>query len=143
MPVRTSSAVWEGNLVQGNGTMTVGDGVFQGPYSFPSRFEEGDGTNPEELIGAAHAGCFSMALSHGLDQAGFTPVRVQTSADVHLERDPAGGFHVSKIELNVEADVPGIDDSTFQEQAAGAKEGCPISKLLKGGTEIVVNAKLV
>ena len=142
MPTRTSEATWEGNLAEGNGRMTVGKGAYEGPYSFKSRFEDGVGTNPEELIAAAHAGCYSMALSNGLDKAGHTPTRVHTTAKVHLDKAQEGGFYISKIDLHVEADVPGIDDDTFQEQAETAKENCPISKLLKPGAEITLDAKL-
>ncbi len=141
MAVRKSEAVWKGNLPEGKGTMKVGDGAYEGPYSFASRFEEGTGTNPEELIAAAHAGCFSMALSHGLAQAGHTPRRVHTTAHVHLVKDPAGGFHIPKIELVTEADVPGLDAQAFQEQAQAAKKNCPVSKLLTGA-EITVRATL-
>ena len=142
MSVRTSTAVWEGDLPSGHGTMTIGDGVYTGAYSFPSRFQEGDGTNPEELIAAAHAGCYSMAFSHVLAGAGHTPTRVHTTAKVHLEADPAGGFHIPKIELHAEAVVPGIDEATFQEHAEAAKQGCPVSKLYKGA-EITLDARLV
>jgi osmotically inducible protein OsmC len=141
MAVRTASAVWNGGLQDGNGTMQLSSGAFEGQYSFSSRFEEGTGTNPEELIGAAHAGCFSMALSAGLGRAGFTPTRVATSARVHLTKGDAG-FQISKIELDTEAAVPGIDDAAFQEQAEAAKQGCPVSQAL-AGVEIVLNAKLV
>ncbi len=141
MAVRTSEATWRGNLTEGSGTMQVGAGAYKGAYSFASRFEEGTGTNPEELIGAAHAGCFSMALSHGLAQAGHTPRSVHTVAKVHLTKDPAGGFRISTIELHTEADVPGLDAKTFQEQAQAAKAGCPISKLLTGA-DIELHAKL-
>jgi osmotically inducible protein OsmC len=142
MPVRTSEAVWQGDLPTGKGTMKVGNGAYEGAYSFPSRFEEGDGTNPEELIAAAHAGCFSMAFSNVLAKAGHTPIRVHTTARVHLDKDPAGGFHISTIELITEADVPGIDADAFQEHAEAAKKGCPVSKLLTGAT-IKLNATLV
>ncbi len=142
MSVRTSKAVWEGDLPSGNGTMTVGDGVYEGAYSFPSRFQEGDGTNPEELIAAAHAGCYSMALSHVLAEAGHTPTRVHTTAHVHLGPDPDGGFHIPKIELHTEAVVPGLDNTAFQKHAEAAKQGCPVSKLYTGA-EITLNAKLV
>jgi osmotically inducible protein OsmC len=104
MAVRSAQAVWEGDLKQGKGTMRLGSGAFEGKYSFQSRFEEGAGTNPEELIAAAHAGCFSMALSNGLSQAGFPPTRVQTTARVHLERGDQG-FAISRIELTTEATV--------------------------------------
>lgn len=141
MPIRMSEAVWEGNLKDGKGTMRLGSGVWQGSYSFASRFQEGGGTNPEELIGAAHAGCFSMALSHGLAQAGHTPIRVQTSAKVHLEK--AGeGFRISQIDLNCDADVPGIDQETFQKFAEDAKQNCPVSKLVTGA-RIQLQARLV
>src|SRR5579872_2711454 len=108
MAARTSEAEWKGSLREGKGTMKLGSGAFQGAYSFSSRFESGTGTNPEELIAAAHAGCFSMALSHGLAQAGFTPMRVHTTAKVHLEKT-ADGFGIPRIDLVTEADVPGID----------------------------------
>src|SRR5436853_7562339 len=110
MAIRTGSAVWEGTLKQGQGTMKLGSGAFEGQYSFSSRFEEGNGTNPEELIAAAHAGCFSMALSAALGRAGHTVNRVATTAKVHLDRGDSG-FKISKIELNTEADIPGIDDA--------------------------------
>jgi osmotically inducible protein OsmC len=141
MAVRSSTAQWEGDLKAGKGTMTVGKGAYTGPFSFVSRFEEGPGTNPEELIAAAHAGCFSMAFSNGLAKAGHTPRKVSTRADVHLTADPAGGFHVSKIELFCDAEVPGIDAAKFQELAEATRTGCPISKLLKAA-EIVVKATL-
>ncbi len=141
MPVRSSSAVWNGNLMQGSGTVKVGTGVFEGKYSFPSRFESGQGTNPEELIAAAHAGCYSMALSATLGKAGFNPARVATTAKVHLER-VGEGFSITKIELVTEAQVPGIDNTAFQTHAEGAKKGCPVSKAL-AGTEITLSANLV
>jgi osmotically inducible protein OsmC len=141
MAIRTAKAQWDGTLQEGKGTMSLGSGAFQGAYSFSSRFEEGTGTNPEELIGAAHAGCFSMALSAALGKNGFTPKRVSTSANVHLTKG-ADGFAINQIELNTEAEVPGIDAAKFQEIAEGAKKGCPVSKAL-AGTEIKLNAKLV
>src|SRR6266436_8271852 len=107
MAKRTASAVWEGTLREGKGTVKLGSGAFEGAYSFASRFEEGKGTNPEELIGAAHAGCFSMALSAGLGRAGFTPKRIETSARVHLEK-VGEAFRITRIELKTEAAVPGI-----------------------------------
>src|SRR6516225_7725532 len=109
MPTRNAEAVWEGNLKDGKGTMKLASGAYEGQYSFASRFESGKGTNPEELIAAAHAGCFSMALSHGLSQAGFTPRRVHTTAKVHLEKG-AAGFEIPRIELQTEADVPNISE---------------------------------
>ena len=141
MPVRTSEAEWKGNLLQGQGTMKLGSGAFEGKYSFPSRFESGQGTNPEELIGAAHAGCYSMALSFILGNAGFNPTRVHTTARVHLEK-VGDGFSITKIELETEAQIPGIDDKTFQGHAEAAKKGCPVSKALTG-TTITLKAKLV
>jgi osmotically inducible protein OsmC len=142
MAIRSSNAQWEGDLKSGKGTMTVGKGAYTGPFSFASRFEEGTGTNPEELIAAAHAGCFSMAFSAELAKAGHTPTRVATKATVHLGADPAGGARVSKIELETEAQVPGIDNTKFQEIAEGARKGCPISKLLTGAP-ISLTAKLL
>jgi lipoyl-dependent peroxiredoxin len=142
MPVRTADAEWKGNLREGQGTMKLGSGAFEGNYSFGSRFEESKGSNPEELIAAAHAGCFSMALSAGLSRAGFTPTRVHTSAKVHIEQ-VEGGFGITKIELNTEAEIPGIDNAAFQEQAEAAKKGCPVSKALASVPDIQLNAKLV
>ncbi len=141
MPVRTADAVWEGNLKNGKGKMKFGGGAFEGNYSSSSRFEEGKGTNPEELIGAAHAGCFSMAFSNGLDQAGFTPNRVNTNAKVFIEK-MSDGFRITRIELQTEAQVPGIDEATFQNQAEAAKKNCPVSQALKA-VEIRLNAKLL
>lgn len=141
MPVRRAKAVWEGGLKDGQGRVELGSGAFQGRYSFGSRFEEAGGTNPEELIGAAHAGCFSMALSAGLGRANFSPRRVETSAKVHLEK-VGEGFKITRIELDTEAEVPGIDEATFQEHARKAKEGCPVSQAL-GTVEITLNARLV
>src|SRR3954471_19989945 len=125
MPIRTANARWEGNLTEGSGTMKTGKGGLSGNYSFKSRFEEGEGTNPEELIAAAHAGCFSMAFSKDLADAGFTPTSVETTAKVHLDKGDAG-FGVSRIDLETVGNVPGIDEGTFQKIATGAKENCPI-----------------
>ena len=141
MPIRTASARWEGNLTEGSGTVKTGKGGYQGNYSFKSRFEEGEGTNPEELIAAAHSGCFSMAFSKGLADAGFTPTSVETTAKVHLDKTD-GGFGVTRIELDTVGDVPGIDGDTFQKIAEGAKENCPISRLLAPGAEITLTARL-
>src|SRR5919206_2613423 len=124
MPTRTSSARWQGTLKDGSGTMALGSGAFEGAYSFPSRFENGTGTNPEELIAAAHAGCFSMALAHGLSQAGHAPKRVSTTARVHLDKTE-GGFSITRIELDTEAEVPGLDEGGFRQQAEAAKQNCP------------------
>lgn len=143
MPVRSASAVWKGSLKDGQGTFGYGAGehAYEGVYSFPSRFEEGEGTNPEELIGAALASCFSMALSGALGRAGFEPRSVETRADVHLEQvDDA--FTITRIELETQAEAPGIDEAAFQEQAEGAKNGCPVSRSL-GGVEITLSAKLL
>jgi osmotically inducible protein OsmC len=109
--------------------MRLGSGAYEGAYSFASRFEDGTGTNPEELLGAAHAGCFSMALSAGLERGGRPPTSVDTAAHVHLER-AEGGFRIGRIELECTAVVPGIDDAAFQEEAAAAKAGCPVSQAL-------------
>ena len=141
MPVRSAKAGWEGGLKDGQGKVSLGSGAFEGRYSFGSRFEEAGGTNPEELIGAAHAGCFSMALSAGLGRAGFAPKRVATSAKVHLEK-VGEGFKITRIELDNESEIPGIDEAAFQEAARKAKEGCPVSQAL-GGVEITLNARLV
>lgn len=141
MPVNTASAVWEGRLRDGNGKMRLGSGAYEGPYSFVSRFESGAGTNPEELIGAAHAGCFSMAFAATLERAGFVATSVKTSAKVHLDKVDAG-FAITRIELSTEAVVPGIDEAAFQEHAQSAKVGCPVSKAL-AGVEISLVANLV
>ncbi len=140
MPDRTANAVWEGTLQEGKGSMKLGTGAFEGAYSFQSRFEEGTGTNPEELIGAAHAGCFSMALSGALGRAGFQPNKVATTATVKLNKVESG-FKITNIQLDTEADIPGIDNAQFQEIANGAKENCPVSQAL-AGVEISLNAKL-
>jgi osmotically inducible protein OsmC len=121
--------------------MRMASGSYEGPYSFQSRFEEGDGTNPEELIAAAHAGCFSMALSAGLERGGHNPNSVETEAKVHLSPKDGGGFRISRIDLVTTADVPGIDDAAFQEVAKAAKEGCPVSGALSA-VEITLDATL-
>ncbi|MDG4763125.1 OsmC family protein [Solwaraspora sp. WMMD406] len=141
MPIRTASARWQGNLTEGSGTIRTGKGGYEGNYSFKSRFEEGEGTNPEELIGAAHAGCFSMAFSKGLADSGFTPTSVQTTASVHLDKTDAG-MTVTRIDLETVGEVPGIDPETFQKLAEAAKANCPISRLLSPGAEITLNASL-
>lgn len=141
MPIRTASARWQGNLTEGSGTIRTGQGGYEGNYSFKSRFEEGEGTNPEELIGAAHAGCFSMALSKGLSDAGFTPNSVETTARVHLDKTEAG-MTITRIALETVADVPGIDEAQFTKLAEAAKAGCPISRLLSPGAEITLTARL-
>lgn len=140
MPDRSSTAVWEGDIQQGRGSMKIGSGAWEGPYSFKSRFEDGKGTNPEELIAAAHAGCFSMALSAALGKAGSPPTRVATTAKVALEK-VGEGFRIPRIHLETKASVPGIDEAKFQEIAKQAKENCPVSKVLSGA-EITLDAKL-
>ena len=141
MATRKADAVWEGGLKDGKGKVSLGSGAFEGNYSFKSRFEDGSGTNPEELIGAAHAGCFSMALSLALEQAGYSPERVSTQARVHLDKD-GEGFAIKKIDLVTEANIPEISEEDFQEQAKTAKENCPVSKAL-AGVDISLDAKLV
>jgi osmotically inducible protein OsmC len=141
MPVREAEAVWDGNLLKGKGKMKFGSGAFEGAYSFSSRFESGQGTNPEELIGAAHAGCFSMAFSLFLEKAGFVPEHIYTRAKVHI--DKAGdGFKITVIELDTEAKVSGVDEKKFLELAEATKMGCPVSVALSG-TEIRLKAKLI
>ena len=141
MAIRSASAVWEGSLKEGKGKVKLGSGAYEGQYSFASRFEEGKGTNPEELIGAAHAGCFSMALSAGLGRSGFTPKRIQTTAKVHLEK-VGEAFRITRIDLATEAEVPKIDTTMFQEHAEAAKKGCPVSAAL-AGVDISLNARLI
>ena len=141
MPIRKAEAIWEGNLKDGKGKMKLGSGAYEGAYSFASRFGDGAGTNPEELLGAAHAGCFSMALSLFLENAGFMPERIQTSARVHI--DKAGdGFKITAIDLETEARVSGIDEKKFLEQAEAVKKGCPVSQAL-ASVEIRLKAKLL
>jgi osmotically inducible protein OsmC len=141
MVTRTADAEWRGSLKEGDGSVKLGSGAFQGTYSFRSRFEEGAGTNPEELLGAAHAACFSMALSLVLGESGFTPRRINTSAAVDIEPS-AGGFSITRIHLKTEADVPGIDAEAFAKSADAAKRGCPVSKAL-GSVDITLDARLV
>jgi len=142
MPTRKAEAEWKGNLAEGSGRLRVGSGALDGPYSFKSRFEEGQtATNPEELIGAAHAGCFTMALTAQLSRAGLTPTRIHTGAKVKLEK-VGEGFSITRIELETEAEILGIDDATFQRNAFDAKQNCPVSKAL-AGTEIHLTATLL
>ena len=139
--LRKASAVWNGGIKDGGGTISTDSGVLSDTqYSFSTRFEDGIGTNPEELIAAAHAGCFSMALSGQLGAAGLTADSINTTAAVRLEKLEAG-FAITKVHLDVTAKIPGADDAAFQTAAANAKAGCPISKLLKA--EITMDAKLV
>jgi lipoyl-dependent peroxiredoxin len=141
MAVQTASAEWNGSLKEGAGKMRVGTGAFEGPFTFVSRFENGAGTNPEELIGAAHAGCFSMALSAALGRAGHNPTSIRTNATVHLGAGDAGPT-ITRIELAVEGVVPGIDQAQFQEFAEGAKKGCVVSRALAGVGDISLTATL-
>lgn len=138
MATTTAQAVWEGTLKEGRGTMTLPKGKFEGPFTFASRFEGAEATNPEELIGAAHAGCFSMFLSALLSKNGYTPTRIQTTATVHLGEGPK----IERIELVTEATVPGLEASAFDDFAKQAKENCPVSKALAGVGEITLSATL-
>jgi lipoyl-dependent peroxiredoxin len=141
MPTRTASATWNGNLKEGNGNFKGSSGTLQGNYSFGTRFEEQKGTNPEELIGAAHAACFSMALAAGLGKNGLNPQRVSTTAAVTIEK-VGEGFKITKIKLTSEASVPGADPKKFQEIANATKTGCPVSGALSA-VPIELDAKLV
>lgn len=142
MPTRTAEAEWKGNLAEGAGRLKVGSGAFDGPYSFKSRFEEGQSaTNPEELLGAAHAGCFTMALTARLSRERLAPTRIHTEAKVKLEKI-GESFSITRIDLETEAEVPNLDDETFQQYATEAKENCPLSKAL-ASTEIHLTAKLL
>ncbi|MCX6082980.1 MAG: OsmC family protein [Chloroflexi bacterium] len=138
MTTRTSSAEWNGTLKEGAGSMKLASGAYEGPYTYASRFESGEGTNPEELIAAAHAGCYSMFLSALLSNAGYTPTHIATTATVHLTQGPT----ISLIELNSEAEIPGISEADFQEKAIEAKQKCPVSKVL-AGAEIRLTATLI
>ena len=138
MPTRIANANWEGDFKRGGGTVAVDSGLFEGPYNFSGRFEDGTGTNPEELLGAAHASCFTMALSVGLTQAGTPPERLETEAQVTVAQ-VEGGFGITKIDLNLRGKVPGIDEAAFIEAANAAKAGCPLSKALAAVPEINLN----
>lgn len=140
MVVRTSMAEWHGRVPDGSGLVGLGSGAFEGPYSFGSRFEKEAGTNPEELLGAAHASCFTMALSLILTKAGYTPGQIRTEAKVHIDRI-GEGFAISRIELVTEADVPGLDAETFSRHAEDAKANCPVSKAL-AAVAITLTARL-
>jgi lipoyl-dependent peroxiredoxin len=142
MPKRTANARWDGSLTEGSGTMRMASGAYEGPYSFQSRFQEGEGTNPEELIAAAHAGCFSMALSLELGNAGHTPESVETEATVHLDKE-GDGFTITRIELRTRARVAGATEDEFQRAAEGAKQGCPVSRALGGVESIELDAQLL
>ena len=140
MPTRNASAVWNGGLKDGNGTVKLGSGAYEGKYSFGTRFEGAPGTNPEELIAAAHAGCYSMALSAGLGKSGHQVTSIRTTAKVTLDQ-VEGGFGITKIELDCEGEVPGIDEQMFLQHAEAAKVGCPVSKAL-AATKIELKARL-
>jgi osmotically inducible protein OsmC len=140
MPVRKSQAVWEGDLLKGKGTMSLGSGAWSGPYSFGTRMQDQPGTNPEELIAAAHAGCFSMALSAALTKGGHPPRRIQTSAEVSFDK-VGEGFKITRILLRTRGEVPGIDEAAFRKVADDAKRTCPVSQVL-AGAEIALEATL-
>jgi osmotically inducible protein OsmC len=140
MPTREAQAEWLGNFARGKGTMSFGSGAFEGTYTADSRFEQGEGTNPEELIAAAHAGCYSMALALALTEAGHEPESVRTTAQVSIEKDD-GGFSITRSELTSEVSVEDLDDAEFQKYADEAKEGCPVSRAL-GAIEIRLDAKM-
>jgi osmotically inducible protein OsmC len=137
MAIRESSAIWKGSLIEGKGSMRLGSGAYEGDFSRASRFEDGPGTNPEELLGAAHAGCFSMFLSAVLSKAGHVPTRIATTAKVHLDAGPK----ITRIELTTVGEVPGIDEKTFIEFAEQAKKGCPVSQAL-AAVDISLTARL-
>ncbi|HEU5002345.1 MAG TPA: OsmC family protein [Actinomycetota bacterium] len=141
MPARTAKAAWEGSLQSGHGTISIESGRLDAPYSFGSRFETEAGTNPEELLGAAAAGCFTMALSLGLTNLGYPPARIDTTASVLIEK-VAEGFSIPSIELHTEAAVAGIAEDTFLAEAEKARAGCPVSKAL-AATKIHLEARLV
>jgi len=138
MAITSASAVWKGNLVDGSGIMTLPKGAYEGPYTRASRFETGPGTNPEELVGAAHAGCYSMFLAAILAKSGFAPAEIRTSAKVHLGDGPT----ITLIELETEGHVPGCDEAVFLEHAEKAKAGCPVSKAL-AAVPMTLKASLV
>ena len=141
MPTRNASAEWQGDFKRGSGTVAVGSGAFDLPYNFSGRFENGAGTNPEEIVGAAHAACFAMALSVGLTQAGTPPETLDVSAAVTIDQ-VEGGFEITKIALTVRGTVPGVDADGFQQAAQDAKENCPLSKALAAVKEITLDAAL-
>lgn len=141
MPTSSATATWQGGLKQGKGQFAGGSGLIAAEYSFPTRFEGAKGTNPEELIGSAHAACLSMALSAGLEKAGTTPTRITTTARVTLEM-PGGAPRITKIRLEVRGVVPGLDQAGFAKAAEEAKQGCPISNLFKGNTTLELDARL-
>jgi osmotically inducible protein OsmC len=141
---RTAEAVWKGNLRDGKGRIASSSGVLKNtPYSFATRFEDAPGTNPEELIAAAHAACYSMAFAHTLSSKGYQPERVETHAICSLSPQEEGGFRITKMRLETRGQVPGIDETTFRQVAQEAERGCPVSNALRGGVEIEVDATLV
>lgn len=141
MAKRTATAKWSGSIMEGEGRMALGSGTWEGPYSFKTRFEGEGAANPEELIGAAHAGCFTMSLSGALTQAGHAPESIETRAEVSLVKD-GEGFTINKIGLFTEARIPGLGGDEFERLALTAKENCPVSKAL-AGPEISLEATLV
>ena len=141
MPTRQSNAVWNGGLKNGSGRVRVGKGIFEGPYSFASRFETGDGTNPEELLAAAHAGCLSMALAAALERAGTPATMIATRADATLEK-VGEAFRITRIKLEVRGTVPGVSADAFKDAAEKAKDGCPVSNALKGNVAMELDARL-
>jgi osmotically inducible protein OsmC len=141
MPTRSSSAVWNGGLKNGSGKVRVGKGVYEGPYTFASRFETGDGTNPEELLAAAHAGCLSMALAAALERAGTPATTISTRADATLEK-VGDAFRVTRMKLEVRGNVPGLSPAAFKEAAEKAKDGCPISNAIKSNVAMELDARL-
>jgi lipoyl-dependent peroxiredoxin len=137
MAIRKSTAVWKGSSREGSGTLRLGSGLYEGPYTWLSRFKEGSETNPEELIAAAHAACFSMALASALSKAGHIPTKIETSAEVIMDESP----RITGVVISTVGDVPGIDDKTFVEFAEGAKKNCPVSQAL-AAIEITLTARL-
>ena len=142
MPTTTSKARWNGSIGDGSGEMTLGDGIWTGAFDVPSRFENDQATNPEQLVAAAHAGCYSMALSAGLSRAGHDVTSIETSADVTITKAEGGGWEISHIKLTTVAEVPGLSEDEFQEAAQGAKQNCPVSKALAGVGTIELDATL-
>jgi osmotically inducible protein OsmC len=141
MTTSTASAVWEGGLRAGRGHFSAGSGAFAGDYSFPTRFESAKGTNPEELIAAAHAACLSMALSGGLERAGTPATRISTTASCTIEK-VGDGFRITRMRLEVRGQVPGMDEASFQAAARSAKDGCPVSQALQGNVQLELDARL-
>jgi osmotically inducible protein OsmC len=141
MPVRNANARWQGSVQEGSGTVALGSGAFEGSYSFRTRMGDDPGTNPEELLGAAHAGCFTMALSAALSRAGTPPTALATSARVHFEQKDVG-WRITRIDLSTHGTVPGVDAERFREVASDAKANCPVSVALSGVPEVTLEATL-